>query len=184
MMQIYLDVDDEKYLDAVYVHQCSKAALKITQRWLTRESIRRYGKELRIRSTAGRRRVRKGKIKGSTATVWYGIRPLNLAYARNYTAVDGGVLSGGERFYKGAFLQSMNGSSEVIWRRTRDRPKQPKPRKKPLPKGQRRKRKSPPAEVVREHIDMEASEIVAQLEFEIQDVFKEAFLNELHQQSG
>ncbi|POC61767.1 hypothetical protein CRN32_03275, partial [Vibrio vulnificus] len=61
------------------------------------------------------------------------------------------------------------------------RPTQPKPRRKPLPKGQTRKRKSPPVEVVREDIHMETSEIVAQLEVELQDVYKEAFLDELHQ---
>lgn len=181
MMDIYLSVDDEKYFDTKHVHHCAKVALKKTQKWLTQESIKRFGKELRIRSTAGRRRVRKGKITGGKATVWYGIRPLNLAYARDYKAVDGGVMSGGERFYRGTFLQSMNGSGEMIWRRTRERPRKPKPRRKPLPNGQRRKRKSPPAEVVREHIDSDVSEIITQLEIELQDIYKEAFLNELHQ---
>ncbi|MBD1559603.1 hypothetical protein HC752_21910 [Vibrio sp. S9_S30] len=184
MMQMTLDVSDAKYFDIVFVRKCADEALKHTKKWLMRESLRRLGYELRIRSTAGRRRVKASKVKGGKTSVWYGIQPINLAYARDYETVSGGVLSGGERFYKGAFVQSINNSPLLIWRRLRERPKRGGKRRKPLPKGQRRPRKSPQPVVVREDINGEASDVVAKLELEIQDVFKEYFLNELHQQSG
>lgn len=180
MMDLHLTVEDERWLDKEHVNQCASAALKIAQKWLTKESIKRLGKDLRIRSSAGRRRVKSGKVKGNQTRVWFGLLPLNVAYIRDFDQVPKGVQSG-DAFYKGAFVQSMNNSPLLIWKRTRERPKQPKPRRKPLPNGQSRKRKSPPVEVVREDFHMEALEIVAQLEVDLQDVYKEAFLNELHQ---
>lgn len=180
MMDLHLTVEDERWLDKEHVNQCASAALKVAQKWLTKESIKRLGKDLRIRSSVGRRRVKSGKVKGNQTSVWFGLLPLNVAYIRDFDQVPKGVQSG-DAFYKGAFVQSMNSSPLLIWKRTRERPKQPKPRRKPLSKGQTRKRKSPPVEVVREDIHMETSEIVAQLEVELQDVYKEAFLNELHQ---
>ncbi len=180
MMNLHLTVEDERWFDKEHVNECASAALKVAQKWLIKESIKRLGKDLRIRSSAGRRRVKSGKVKGNQTSVWFGLLPLNVAYIRDFDQAPKGVQSG-DAFYKGAFVQSMNNSPLLIWKRTRERPKQPKPRRKPLPKGQTRKRKSPPVEVVREDIHMETSEIVAQLEIELQDVYKEAFLNELHQ---
>ncbi|MEZ8316648.1 hypothetical protein AB6C44_23850 [Vibrio splendidus] len=180
MMDLHLTVEDERWLDKEHVNQCASAALKIAQKWFTKESIKRLGKDLRIRASAGRRRVKSGEVKGNQTSVWFGLLPLNVAYIRDFDQVPKGVQSG-DAFYKGAFVQSVNNSPLLIWKRTRERPKQPKPRRKPLPNGQTRKRKSPPIEVVREDIHMETSEIVAQLEVELQDVYKEAFLNELHQ---
>ena len=180
MMDLHLTVEDERWFDKEHVNECASAALKVAQKWLTKESIKRLGKELRIRSSSARRRVKSGKIKDNQTSQWFGLLPLNVAYIRDFDQVPKGVQSG-DAFYKGAFVQSMNNSPLLIWKRTRERPKQPKPRRKPLPKGQARKRKSPPVEVVREDIQMETSEIVAQLEIELQDVYKEAFLNELHQ---
>ncbi|HCH1859593.1 TPA: hypothetical protein NKR10_004531 [Vibrio parahaemolyticus] len=180
MNNVHLTVEDEHWFDKEHVNKCASAALKVAQKWLTKESIKRLGQELKIRSSAGRRRVKSGKVKGNQTSVWFGLLPLNVAYIRDFNQVPKGVQSG-DAFYKGAFVQSMNNSPLLIWKRTRERSTQPKPRRKPLPKGQTRKRKSPPVEVVREDIHMETSEIVAQLEVELQDVYKEAFLDELHQ---
>lgn len=180
MIYLNLNVEDERWLDKKFVYACANRALRVAQRWMSKESIRRLGQELRIRSSAGRRRVRTGKVTNNATTVWFGLRPLNLAYVRDFEQVPKGVLSGNS-FYRGAFVQSMKGSPLLIWRRTRERPTRPKPRRKPLPKGQRRPRKSPPVETIREDIELEASTIITQLEIEIQDVFKEAFLHELHQ---
>ncbi|MBN8090494.1 hypothetical protein J0J26_20535 [Vibrio vulnificus] len=180
MIDIYLDVEDERWLDKKFIAEKASAALKVTQKWLTNESVKRLGKELRIRASSSRRRIKSAKIKGNKTSVWFGILPLNLAYIRDYSQVPKGVLSG-DAFYKGAFVQSMKNSPLLIWQRTRDRKPQPKPRQKPLPKGQRRERKSPQVAVVREEFHHDAEGIIAQLETEIQDVYKEAFLNELHQ---
>jgi len=180
MNEVHLTVEDENWFDKEHVNKCATAALKVARKWLSKESIKRLGQELKISSSAGRRRVKSGKIKGNQTSQWFGLLPLNVAYIRDFNQVPKGVQSG-DAFYKGAFVQSMNNSPLLIWKRTRERPTQPKPRRKPLPKGQTRKRKSPPVEVVREDIHMEASEIVAQLEVELQDVYKEAFLDELHQ---
>ena len=180
MNEVHLTVEDENWFDKEHVNKCATAALKVARKWLSKESIKRLGQELKISSSAGRRRVKSGKIKGNQTSQWFGLLPLNVAYIRDFNQVPKGVQSG-DAFYKGAFVQSMNNSPLLIWKRSRERPTQPKPRRKPLPKGQTRKRKSPPVEVVREDIHMEASEIVAQLEVELQDVYKEAFLDELHQ---
>ncbi|UTZ44793.1 hypothetical protein [Vibrio campbellii] len=180
MNEVHLTVEDENWFDKEHVNKCATAALKVARKWLSKESIKRLGQELKISSSAGRRRVKSGKIKGNQTSQWFGLLPLNVAYIRDFNQVPKGVQSG-DAFYKGAFVQSMNNSPLLIWKRTRERPTQPKPRRKPLPKGQTRKRKSPPVEVVREDIHMEASEIVAQLKVELQDVYKEAFLDELHQ---
>lgn len=180
MNEVHLTVEDENWFDKEHVNKCATAALKVARKWLSKESIKRLGQELKISSSSARRRVKSGKIKGNQTSQWFGLLPLNVAYIRDFNQVPKGVQSG-DAFYKGAFVQSMNNSPLLIWKRTRERPTQPKPRRKPLPKGQTRKRKSPPVEVVREDIHMEASEIVAQLEVELQDVYKEAFLDELHQ---
>ncbi|UJX32976.1 hypothetical protein [Vibrio parahaemolyticus] len=180
MNEVHLTVEDEHWFNKEHVNKCATAALKVARKWLSKESIKRLGQELKISSSSARRRVKSGKIKGNQTSQWFGLLPLNVAYIRDFNQVPKGVQSG-DAFYKGAFVQSMNNSPLLIWKRTRERPTQPKPRRKPLPKGQTRKRKSPPVEVVREDIHMEASEIVAQLEVELQDVYKEAFLDELHQ---
>ncbi|ELH7952686.1 hypothetical protein Q9F39_004216 [Vibrio fluvialis] len=180
MEYITLDVDDaDSFLDPASIQSAIVHALKVTTTWLTKESVRLLGVKLRIRSTASRRRIKKGKVKGRDSSVWFGIRPLNLAYIRDYQQTGKGVMSGGDRFHKGAFVQSMNGSPELIFRRTGERPRKSKPRQKPLPKGQRRVRKSPPVEVVREEFDDEMLVIIHGLETEIQGIFKEAFLEYL-----
>lgn len=185
MQNITLTVEDaDAYIDEENVSAAVAHALKASTKWLSAESVKRLGVKLRIRSSAGRRRVRKGKIKGSNGSVWFGLRPLNVAYIRDYTQTKTGVISGGERFYKGAFVASINGSPETIFRRTRPRSKVNRPRAKPLPKGQRRKRKSPPIEVVREEFSPDMLTIITDIEFELNGIFKEAFfdyLDSLHQ---
>ncbi|WP_017817517.1 hypothetical protein [Vibrio harveyi] len=178
MMNIYLDVEGEKYFDRTHVNTAVNEAVKVVTKWLTKESIKRLGTKLRIRSTAGRRRVRMSKTKAGKGSVWYGLRPINLAYVRAYSQEKTGVRSG-ESFYKSAFTRSMNGSRELIWVRSRDRAKVGSRRPR-SPNGTRRKRKSPVVEVVREDLHDGTNEIINQLELEAQGIFREAFLDAIH----
>lgn len=180
MIDIYLSVEDEKYSDREHIDKCAKVALKIAQKWLTKESIKRIGEELNIARRSISRRIKAGKVKDDHTTMWYGLLPINIAFIRDAEEVEGGVMAN-NYLYNRVFFRSMNNSPILAWRRKRERPKQPKPRRKPLPKGQRRERKSPLVERVSDYVDMDMEREILQLEIELQDVYKEAFLNELHQ---
>tara|TARA_B100001059_G_scaffold236796_1_gene290498 strand:+ start:31514 stop:32056 length:543 start_codon:yes stop_codon:yes gene_type:complete len=180
MMDLHLTVEDERWLDKEYVNQCASAALKVAQKWLTKESIRRIGEELNISRRSISRRVKAGKVKDGKTSMWYGLLPINIAFINDSKQVDGGVVAN-NYLYNRVFFQSMKNSPILAWRRVRERAKQPKPRRKPLPKGQRRKRKSPPVERVSDHVEIDMEREILQLEAEIQDVYREAFLDELHQ---
>lgn len=180
MMDVYAIPTDEKYFHRQDYEKAATQALKVATRWLAKESVRRLGKKLRIRTAALRRRVRVNRIEKNTGGVWYGLEPLSLAYARDYHQTPTGVQSG-ERFYKGAFAQVMSGSRELVWMRTGERPKSSK-RKKRSPNGTRRYRKSPPVKVVREEIDDELTtetDAIMALQSELQNVYQEAFIHEL-----
>lgn len=180
MMNIHLSVEDENYFDREHIDKCAKVALKVAQKWLSKESIKRIGEELNISRRSISRRVKAGKVKDGQTSMWYGLLPINIAFINDSEQVEGGVVAN-NYLYNRVFFQSMNNSPILAWRRTRERAKQPKPRRKPLPKGQRRKRKSPPVERVSDHVEIDMEREILQLEAEIQDVYKEAFLNELHQ---
>lgn len=179
MINVHAQIEDEKYFHHKDVEKAVTKALKIASRWLARESVKRIGKKLSIRNSAGNRRVRINKVDKNTGGVWYGLQPLSLAYARNYKQTSSGVQSG-DRFYKGAFAQVMSGSRELIWQRVGKRPTGGT-RKKRSPNGTRRFRKSPPVRLVREDVSDISGVVDEQILLnEVQDVFKEAFLDELY----
>lgn len=180
MNEIYLDVTDEKYFDVKNITRAIDKALKVTTKWLSQESIKRFGTKYRIRSTAGRRRVKINRIKNGKSGVWYGLRPISLAYVRDYSQEPDGVQSG-EHFYKGAFAQAISGTKELIWRRKRERPKETGKRTR-SPNGTRKPRKSPTPEIVREDFAPEIIDDITALEHETYEKFKEAFLNAMHNQ--
>lgn len=178
MIDVYAQVEDEDLFHHKDVEKVVTQALKETSKWLARESVKRIGRKLRIKTQAAKRRVKVNKVNKNTGGVWYGLLPISLAYAREYKQTSTGVLSG-DRFYKSAFAQVLSGSRELIWERTRNRPKSPT-RAKRSPNGTRRKRKSPPVRLVREDMHDETFEVVSQLEHEVQEVYKEAFLHGLN----
>ncbi|NGZ18031.1 hypothetical protein G6Z94_11840 [Vibrio aestuarianus] len=178
MIEVYAQVEDEDLFHRKDVEKVVTQALKATSKWLARESVKRIGRKLRIKTQAGKRRVKINKVNKNTGGVWYGLLPISLAYAREYKQTPTGVLSG-DRFYKGAFAQAVSGSRELIWERERERPKR-STRAKRSPNGTRRKRKSPPVRLVREDVHDETVEVVGQLEHEVQEVYKEAFLHGLN----
>ena len=178
MIDVYAQVDDENLYHHKDVEKAVTQALKATSKWLARESVKRLGRKLRIKTQAGKRRVKINKINKNTGGVWYGLLPISLAYAREYKQTPTGVLSG-DRFYKSAFAQTMSGSRELIWERTSSRGKVKK-RAKRSPNGTRRKRKSPLVRLVKEDVHDETFDVVSQLEHEVQRVYEEAFLNELN----
>ncbi|CAH6982704.1 conserved hypothetical protein [Vibrio chagasii] len=180
---VYLEVKDVENFKHKDMHEAASVALKVASKWLTRESIKRIGYKLKIRHSAGRRRVlmhKKDKDKGG---VWIGLQPLNIAYIRNYQQTPKGVLSG-EHFYKGAFAQAIGNSTENVWVRTSNRRKTGT-RKKRSPNGTQRYRKSPLIMKVKEDIEEDKIDpIVYALTLEIQSVFEKAFTDEIFKQYG
>lgn len=180
---VYVEVKDLDGFTHAEMHTAARKALKVASKWLTRESIKRIGYKLKIRHSAGRRRVLMNKKDKNKGGVWIGLQPLNLAYIRKYQQTPKGVLSG-ESFYKGAFAQAIGHSNENIWIRTAERRKTGT-RKKRSPNGTQRYRKSPPIEKVTEDIEEKNIEsIIAALTLEIQPIFEEAFINEIDKQHG
>nr|AKN39730.1 hypothetical protein [Vibrio tasmaniensis] len=97
MINVHTQVEDEKYFHHKDVEKAVTRALKIASRWLARESLKRIGRKLSIKNTAGKRRVRINKVDKNTGGVWFGLQSLSLAYARNYEQTSSGVQSG-DRF--------------------------------------------------------------------------------------
>ena len=180
---VYVEVKDAENFTHKEMHAAASAALRVASKWLTRESIKRIGYKLKIRHSAGRRRVLMNKKDKNKGGVWIGLQPLNLAYIRKYQQTPKGVLSG-ESFYKGAFAQAIGNPTENIWIRTSNRRKTGT-RKKRSPNGTQRYRKSPLIMKVQEDIEEKDIEsIIDALTLEIQQVFEEAFINEIDKQHG
>lgn len=179
MQDIQLSVDDDKYFKGEHVHKAVRAAETVVKKWLAKESIRRLGQKLRMRSPAGRRRVKISSVSRKKNSVWYGLRPISLAFVRSYRQEKDGVRSGDD-FYKGAFVRSISGGRELIWRRTSNRRKTSQRRKR-SPNGTQRQRPNPTIELVKENIHDETNEVIRELELEATSVFREAFLDAIHQ---
>lgn len=183
MKDVFVKVQDVEGFTHKDMHEAASLALRTTSRWLSRESLRRIGYKLKIRHSAGRRRVLMNKKDKNRGGVWIGLQPLSLAYIRSYQQKPKGVLSG-DSFYKGAFASAIGHSTENIWIRKSERLKS-KTRKKRSPNGTRRWRKSPLIERVYEGIDeKEIDPIVDELTLEIQPVFEKAFFYEINKQYG
>lgn len=178
MINIYLEVEDGKTFTTEDVDEATLYAERFVKKWLAKESIKRLGIKLRIRSTAGRKRVKTSSARSKKNSVWFGLRPITVAYLRDYKQTKSGVQSG-DKFYKGAFAASVNGGQELIWKRKSERLKVGKRRKRSK-NGTRRERPNPQIEVVREDLHDGTNQIINQLELEAQGVFKKAFLDAIN----
>lgn len=184
MYDVTIDEKDIQLLSVNQIQKAVKAALKKTQTWLSRESIRSIGVRMKIRRAPLSKRVKKSRVKGNGASVWFGIMPIPVDSLRPFFQNGQGVVSGND-LYPHAFAQRVNNSPLLVWERWVERKKVDR-RKKRNPNGQRvherdRRYKSKIRRVL-EPIDTEAKMILDKLEVDALQFFKRTLSDELFKQ--
>lgn len=92
-------------------------ALRKTAQWLRTHSSREIAKELRIVQSPIRHRYNLySEAAGNTVKVWVGLQPISVHYLGNPRQTATGVQVG-HRNFDDAFLGSMRGGPEMVFRR-------------------------------------------------------------------
>ncbi|WP_152432859.1 hypothetical protein [Vibrio aquimaris] len=167
------------------LEQAVNTALSKTQRFLERESFKRLGLRLQIKRKGIKDRIRKSKVKGNHASVWFGLMDMPVDRLRDWHQNSQGVVSGGE-VHRGAFAQTVN-TAFLAWSRWRERPKA-STRKKRSPNGQRVKerdrRHKSKIERLTTNIEFIYSDVIQDLESESAAFFQETLADEISQAHG
>ncbi|MDG3089123.1 hypothetical protein P7F88_25005 [Vibrio hannami] len=184
MYDVLITEQETELLSGQQIEKAVKATLKKTQTFLTRESVKALGVRMKIRKAPLNKRIRKSSVKGNRASVWFGVLPIPVDSLRSFYQNKRGVVSGRE-VYPGAFAQRVKNSPMLVWERWVERQKA-SPRKKRNPNGQRvlesKRRFKSKIQRVLEPIDIEAQDIIDELENDTLEFFKRTLTDELFKQ--
>lgn len=184
-MWVNITEEEAAHLSDQSLEKAVNEALRKTQRFVDRESLKRLGLRLQIKRKGIKDRIRKSKVKGNHASIWFGLMDIPVDRLRDWYQNREGVVSGDE-VHKGAFAQTVN-TAFLAWSRWRERPKS-SPRKKRSPNGQRVKEKDrrhkSKIERLTTNIEFIYDEVIQDIESESAAFFQEILADEISNAHG